>query len=58
MWAYVDGRPADMRKFYDGLYAVTRHALSQDHTSGHLIAFIKRRADQASFRIPIELRRR
>ena len=43
---HVYGRPADMRKSYDGLYALTRHALGQDPTSGHLFAFINRRATQ------------
>ena len=43
---HVYGRPADMRKSYDGLYALTRHTLGQDPTSGHLFAFINRRATQ------------
>lgn len=43
---HVYGRPADMRKSYDGLYALTRHALGLDPTSGHLFAFINRRATQ------------
>jgi transposase len=43
---HVYGRPVDMRKSYDGLYALTRHALGLDPTSGHLFAFINRRATQ------------
>ena len=35
---YVYGCPVDMRKSYDGLYALTRHTLGQDPTSGHLFA--------------------
>jgi transposase len=43
---YVYGQPVDMRKSYDGLYAVTRQKLGQDPLSGHLFAFINRRATQ------------
>lgn len=43
---YVYGCPVDMRKSYDGLHALTRHTLGQDPTSGHLFAFINRRATQ------------
>ena len=43
---HVYGRPTDMRKSYDGLYALTRQALAQDPLSGHLFAFINRRATQ------------
>jgi transposase len=43
---YVYGQPVDMRKSYDGLYAVTRQQLGQDPLSGHLFAFINRRATQ------------
>lgn len=43
---YVYGQPVDMRKSYDGLYAVTRQGLGQDPLSGHLFAFINRRATQ------------
>ena len=50
---HVYGKPADMRKSFDGLYALTRHELGLDPLSGHLFAFINRRADQATFRIPI-----
>ena len=43
---HVYGRPADMRKSFDGLYALTRHELGLDPLSGHLFAFINRRATQ------------
>jgi transposase len=43
---HVYGRPTDMRKSYDGLYALTRQELAQDPVSGHLFAFINRRATQ------------
>lgn len=43
---HVYGRPTDMRKSFDGLYALTRHELGQDPTSGHLFVFISRRATQ------------
>ena len=40
------GHPVDMRKSYDGLYAVTRQGLGQDPLSGRLFVFINRRATQ------------
>lgn len=43
---HVYGRPADMRKSFDGLYALTRQELGQDPLSGHLFVFINRRATQ------------
>ena len=36
----------DMRKSFNGLYALARHGLQQDPLSGHLFAFINRRASQ------------
>ena len=42
----VYGEPVDMRKSYDGLYAVTRQKLGQDPLSGRLFVFINRRATQ------------
>jgi transposase len=40
-------RPADMRKSFDGLAAMTRQVLSQDPiASGHLFVFVSRRADR------------
>lgn len=43
---HVYGQPADMRKSYDGLYALTRHALGQDPMSGELFVYINRRGTQ------------
>jgi transposase len=43
---HVYGRPTDMRKSFDGLYALTRQELAQDPLSGQLFAFINRRATQ------------
>ena len=40
------GRPVDMRKSYDGLYALTRSELKQDPMSGQLYVFINRRGTQ------------
>jgi transposase len=43
---HVYGYPADMRKSYNGLYALTREGLGQDPLSGSLFVFISRRATQ------------
>jgi len=43
---HVYGRPVDMRKSYDGLYALTRQELGLDPLSGRLFVFINRRATQ------------
>lgn len=43
---HLYGQPVDMRKSFDGLYALTRHALGQDPLSGSLFVFINRRATQ------------
>ena len=43
---HLYGQPADMRKSFDGLYALARHELGQDPRSGHLFVFINRRATQ------------
>jgi len=43
---HVYGRPADMRKSFDGLYALTRQELGENPLSGNLFAFINRRATQ------------
>ncbi|MEN9544835.1 MAG: hypothetical protein RLZZ598_1668 [Pseudomonadota bacterium] len=43
---YLYGQPVDMRKSYDGLYALARHGLNQDPTCGHLFVFVNRRATQ------------
>ncbi len=43
---YLYGRPVDLRKSFDGLYALTRHELGQNPLSGHLFVFLNRRATQ------------
>lgn len=43
---HLYGRPVDMRRSFDGLYALTRQELGQDPMSGRLFAFINRRATQ------------
>ena len=43
---HVYGQPVDMRKSFDGLYALTRQWLGADPLSGDLYVFINRRATQ------------
>ena len=43
---HVYGQPVDMRKSFDGLYALTRQELGLDPMSGRLFVFINRRATQ------------
>lgn len=43
---HVYGRPVDMRKSFDGLYALTRREIGQDPLSGRQFVFINRRATQ------------
>ena len=43
---YVYGEPTDMRCSFDGLQALTRHAMGHDPLDGSLYAFINRRATQ------------
>ena len=43
---HLYGYPTDMRKSFDGLYALTREGLCQDPLSGDLFVFISRRATQ------------
>jgi transposase len=45
---HVYGQPVDMRKSYDGLYALTRQELGQDPLSGRLFVFINRRANRTT----------
>lgn len=47
VWVY--GQPTDMRKSFDGLYALVRNALRQDPLSGALFVFINRRGTQTKF---------
>jgi transposase len=44
LWLYRE--PTDMRKSYDGLAALVRHALCGDPLDGGLYTFINRRATQ------------
>ena len=41
---HLYGEPVDARKSFDGLHALTKHALGVDPLSGHLFVFINRRA--------------
>lgn len=43
---FLYGQPVDMRRSYDGLYAIARHGMQIDPLAGHLFAFINRRATQ------------
>lgn len=43
---HLYGRPCDMRKSFDGLFALARNELQQDPTSGRLFAFVNRRGTQ------------
>jgi transposase len=43
---YLYGQPVNMRLSFDGLYALARHRMEQDPLSGHLFAFINRKATQ------------
>src|SRR6185312_4389746 len=40
------GAPADMRKSYDGLQALARHAMGRDPLDGALYIFVNRRGSQ------------
>lgn len=44
LWLYQT--PTDMRKSYDGLSALVRHALDEDPLSGDLFVFVNRRRTQ------------
>ena len=39
-------QPTDMRRSFDGLSALVKHALAEDPLSGHWFAFINRRQTQ------------
>jgi transposase len=43
---FLYGQPVNMRLSFDGLYALAKHVMHQDPLSGHLFAFINRRATQ------------
>ena len=44
---FVSTDPTDMRKSFDGLYALTKTVLEQDPLSGHLFVFVNRKRDYA-----------
>jgi transposase len=41
---FLYASPVDMRRSFDGLYALTRHHMNADPLSGHLFGFFNRRA--------------
>ncbi len=43
---YLYGQAVDMRKSFDGLYAIARAAFTQDPTGGDLYVFVNRRGSQ------------
>ena len=43
---HLYGEPVDMRKSFDGLSAMARHAMNMNPLSGALFVFINRRANQ------------
>lgn len=43
---HLYGQPVDMRRSFDGLYALTRQGMGLDPLSGQLFAFVNRRATQ------------
>ena len=43
---HLYGKPADMRKSYDGLQAIARHAMERDPLDGSLYVFVNRRGTQ------------
>jgi transposase len=43
---HLYGQPVDMRKSFNGLYALTREGLGEDPLSGDLFVFVSRRAIQ------------
>jgi transposase len=43
---HIYEEPVDMRKSFDGLYALVRHRLALDPLSGALFVFIRRRGSQ------------
>lgn len=43
---FLYGQPVNMRLSFDGLYTLAKHVMHQDPLSGHLFAFINRRATQ------------
>ncbi|MBL0352573.1 MAG: IS66 family insertion sequence element accessory protein TnpB [Dechloromonas sp.] len=48
----VYGQPVDLRKSFDGLYAITRHVLGQDPLSGQLFVFFNVTGNYAASSAP------
>jgi len=46
VWLWLHQAPTDLRKSYDGLSALVRHALGEDPLSGELYVFVNRRRTQ------------
>ena len=44
---HVSTEPCDLRRGYDGLYAIARDVLSEDPLSGHLFLFVSRSRKRA-----------
>lgn len=44
---FIAVQPADLRKGFDGLAAVTRNVIRHDPMSGHLFVFFNRRSDRS-----------
>ena len=42
---FLHERPVDMRKSFDGLYALVKHVLCEDPLSGSLFVFVNRRGN-------------
>lgn len=47
---HLYGKPADMRKSYDGLQALARHAMDQNPLDGSIYVLVNRRATQINSR--------
>lgn len=43
---FLSGRPADLRRSFDGLAALTRDQIGQDPLSGHLFVFRNKSGDR------------
>lgn len=43
---FIAAQPADLRRSFDGLAALTREVIRQDVMSGHLFVFANRNADR------------
>jgi transposase len=43
---FLYGEPVDMRRSFDGLYAIARHGMHANPLQGHLFTFVNRRATQ------------